>query len=159
VFLAPNCTAEQKEEAYLELKRLWGLYGSCWPLRPGAESKTPPDDNLATYGSTTATGQYLMERAEALLRFDEPLTKQDVLMTRTRVNWVRSSPFQLHTSDGSTVPAEVWELGIKRTSRRKWIRCFDSVSMLIFVVELAGYLLRFECGGQIQFPEGNYNVV
>ncbi|KAJ3426239.1 guanine nucleotide-binding protein g(o) subunit alpha [Anaeramoeba flamelloides] len=61
-------------------------------------------------------------------------TKQDILNCRTRTTGIKDE----HFTSGS-LKFKITDVGGQRNERRKWMHCFQDVTLLIFVASLSGY--------------------
>lgn len=92
------------------------------------------------FWSTDATPYYLDEVVRIAAEDFEP-NEDDFLMTRIRstgvvVTEVIEKPYKFQFVD----------VGGQRSERRKWIHCFDDVSVIVYMVSLPGY-----CQGMVSF--------
>ncbi|GAA6009964.1 hypothetical protein JCM10207_002177, partial [Rhodosporidiobolus poonsookiae] len=64
-------------------------------------------------------------------------TTQDVLRTRVRSTGIVEETFTIREMGGRQLT--VVDVGGQRSERRKWIHCFENISLLIFVVSISEY--------------------
>lgn len=91
------------------------------------------------FWSTDATPYYLDEVVRIASENFEP-NEDDFLMTRIRstgvvVTEMIEKPYKFQFVD----------VGGQRSERRKWIHCFDDVSVIIYMVSLPGYCQGMSC--------------
>ncbi|ODV63830.1 guanine nucleotide-binding protein subunit alpha [Ascoidea rubescens DSM 1968] len=84
---------------------------------------------------------YLMDSAkyffESLSRISSPdyiPTSTDVLRTRKKTSGIFETKFQM-----GNLNIHMYDVGGQRSERKKWIHCFDNVSLIIFCVALSEY--------------------
>jgi guanine nucleotide-binding protein subunit alpha, other len=72
-----------------------------------------------------------------LNRFFDPTYKpsmQDILLCRQKTTGITETSFKIGTREMLVV-----DVGGQKSERRKWIHCFQDVSCILFLVNLAGY--------------------
>jgi len=87
---------------------------------------------------------YYMKHLDRFTEIGFVPTEEDCVMARVRTTGIVVS--KLEEKNKSTNPDEpkslkfeVVDVGGQRNERKKWIHCFDDVSAVLFVVNLAGY--------------------
>ncbi|KAJ3432566.1 guanine nucleotide-binding protein g(o) subunit alpha [Anaeramoeba flamelloides] len=75
-----------------------------------------------------------LDDVERILDPDYIPTVEDIVQSRSRTTGITDIPF----SYGS-LNFRIWDVGGQRNERRKWIHCFQSVTVLLFVVSLSEY--------------------
>ncbi|GAV53575.1 hypothetical protein ZYGR_0AK00770 [Zygosaccharomyces rouxii] len=85
---------------------------------------------------------YLMDSAsyfvENVNRISQPNyipSAQDILRSRQKTSGIFDEVFDV----GSNLKLHIYDVGGQRSERKKWIHCFDSVTIIIFCVPLSEY--------------------
>ncbi|XP_078509924.1 guanine nucleotide-binding protein G(o) subunit alpha-like isoform X2 [Lissotriton helveticus] len=124
----------------LSCRRCCDEYHQVLPFVPCALSRLWADAGVR---ATAARGcefelndsaHYFFEHMTRILSEDFCPTVQDVLRVRVRTCGVLETHFRMR---GLTF--RVYDVGGLRTERRKWIRCFEDVNAVLFVVALGTY--------------------
>ncbi|KAJ1128745.1 hypothetical protein NDU88_007120 [Pleurodeles waltl] len=124
----------------LSCSRCWDEYHQVLPFVHCALNRLWADAGVR---ATAARGceyelndsaHYFFEHMDRILSEDFCPTVQDVLRVRVRTCGVLETHFKMR---GLTF--RVYDVGGLRTERRKWIRCFEDVNAVLFVVALSAY--------------------
>ncbi|KAJ3427468.1 g protein alpha i subunit [Anaeramoeba flamelloides] len=78
--------------------------------------------------------KFFLDDAERILDPDYIPTVNDILKSRSRTTGILDIPFSY-----DSLNFRIWDVGGQRNERRKWIHCFERVSVLLFVVSLSEY--------------------
>ncbi|KAM9745314.1 guanine nucleotide-binding protein G(o) subunit alpha-like [Menidia menidia] len=83
---------------------------------------------------------YFFENMSRIIRPNYIPTETDVLRVRVRTSGIIETQFQ---ANGTIF--RFYDVGGQRSERRKWLRCFDSIHAVLFVVALSDYdMMRLE---------------
>ncbi|XP_077415851.1 guanine nucleotide-binding protein G(o) subunit alpha-like isoform X1 [Vanacampus margaritifer] len=77
---------------------------------------------------------YFFENMSRIIAPNYAPTEQDVLRVRVRTSGIIETQFQAHDRI-----FRLYDVGVQRSDRRKWLRCFDGIQVLLFVVALSSY--------------------
>ncbi|CEP63863.1 guanine nucleotide-binding protein subunit alpha LALA0_S09e04192g [Lachancea lanzarotensis] len=112
--------------------RLAHILAKIWAL--------PSTQDLITGGQRSSF--YLMDSAryfmEDLQRISEPNyrpTVRDVLLSRKKTSGIFDTIVEMDTN----LKLHIYDVGGQRSERKKWIHCFDNVTLIIFCVSLSEY--------------------
>jgi hypothetical protein len=141
----------------VDLHRLWEKHGSVWPLRVSlspavvthshtciythAHKHTHAHARIQTHTHTQGLGALpdpACRAASCGLPNHHAPGHAVCLCASHRV---LSGSFTL-THHTRALPCDVFELGGSRKERYKWVRCFDSMEVVVFVVDIAAYASR-----------------
>ncbi|KAK5781607.1 hypothetical protein RI543_000789 [Arxiozyma heterogenica] len=80
---------------------------------------------------------YFMEKSNLLrITSDKYIPSlQDILRSRQKTSGI----FDTHVNMGSNLKLHFFDVGGQRSERKKWIHCFDNVTLVIFCVSLSEY--------------------
>lgn len=100
---------------------------------------------------------YLMDSAkyfvDDLARISKPNyipNENDIIRSRQKTSGIFENIFDV----GSNLRLHMYDVGGQRSERKKWIHCFDNVTLIIFCVSLSEYdQLLLEDQGQNRFEE------
>lgn len=82
--------------------------------------------------------EYYMSEMDRICEKDYEPNNQDVLRTRIQTKGVASLKF--HFQNGKQrIPFEIYDVGGQKGQRKNWIKCFDNVTCVLFVVSIAEY--------------------
>ncbi|SCU89580.1 LAFA_0E19262g1_1 [Lachancea sp. 'fantastica'] len=112
--------------------RLTDILAKVWSL--------PSTQDLIT--GERRSSFYLMDSAryfmEDLQRISEPTyrpTVRDVLLSRKKTSGIFDTIVEMDTN----LKLHIYDVGGQRSERKKWIHCFDNVTLIIFCVSLSEY--------------------
>ncbi|XP_077382000.1 guanine nucleotide-binding protein G(o) subunit alpha-like isoform X2 [Festucalex cinctus] len=77
---------------------------------------------------------YFFENMSRIIAPNYTPTEQDVLRVRVRTSGIIETQFQVDDKI-----FRLYDVGGQRSDRRKWLRCFDGIQALLFVVALSSY--------------------
>ncbi|MES1920988.1 hypothetical protein MHBO_002593 [Bonamia ostreae] len=77
---------------------------------------------------------YYFDNVERFSRVDFEPTEEDIIMSRVRTTGMIITDFNI-----PPLKYKVVDVGGQRSERKKWLRAFDDVQAILFVVNLAGY--------------------
>lgn len=77
---------------------------------------------------------YMLSNVERIAAADYIPTQADILRTRKKTSGIFDFRFQM-----SGVNMHMFDVGGQRSERKKWIHCFDNVTLIIFCVALSEY--------------------
>lgn len=106
-----------------QMKIVWKDPGMAY-LWQRHRSKLQVQDSLAFY----------MDRIDEIVKPDFLPSSQDVLHVRNRTTGIVEENFRIKNR-----PFLIVDVGGQRSERKKWIKCFQDVTGIIFVASLAGY--------------------
>lgn len=96
------------------------------------------------------SAQYFMENLPRISEPDYLPSEQDILRSRQKTSGIFDSVFDV----GSNLKLHIYDVGGQRSERKKWIHCFDNVTLIIFCVSLSEYnQLLLEDQSQNRFQE------
>ncbi|QLL33754.1 hypothetical protein HG536_0F00790 [Torulaspora globosa] len=96
------------------------------------------------------SASYYLENLTRIARSDYIPNEQDILRSRQKTSGLFDSVFDL----GSNLKLHIYDVGGQRSERKKWIHCFDNVTLIIFCVSLSEYdQLLLEDQDQNRFQE------
>ncbi|KAJ6244094.1 guanine nucleotide-binding protein g(o) subunit alpha [Anaeramoeba flamelloides] len=78
--------------------------------------------------------KFFLDNTEQILDPEYIPTVEDILKSRSRTTGIADIPFSY-----DSLNFRIWDVGGQRNERRKWIHCFERVSVVIFVVSLSEY--------------------
>lgn len=81
------------------------------------------------------SSSYFLSNLERITQPDYIPTNNDVLRTRKKTSGIYDFKFQM----GSGLNVQMYDVGGQRSERKKWIHCFDNVTLIIFCVALSEY--------------------
>mmetsp|Transcript_6511 Transcript_6511/g.10026 ORF Transcript_6511/g.10026 Transcript_6511/m.10026 type:complete len:426 (+) Transcript_6511:42-1319(+) len=83
---------------------------------------------------------YLAENMIRIAAEDFVPSEEDMVMARVRTTGIVKTQFDHKVAEKpNVVTYEVVDVGGQRSERKKWLHCFDNVSAVLFVSNLAGY--------------------
>jgi len=80
------------------------------------------------------SANYFLDQLEDLTRVDYLPTDQDILHARVRTTGIIENDFIIDNNKFKMV-----DVGGQRNERKKWIHCFDNVTAVLFVADMAAY--------------------
>jgi len=80
------------------------------------------------------SANYFLDQIEDLTRVDYLPTDQDILHARVRTTGIIENDFIIDNNKFKMV-----DVGGQRNERKKWIHCFDNVTAVLFVADMAAY--------------------
>lgn len=96
------------------------------------------------------SANYYMENLARISKQGYIPDEQDILRSRQKTSGIFDNVFDM----GSNLKLHIYDVGGQRSERKKWIHCFDNVTMIIFCVSLSEYDQQLlEDGGQNRFQE------
>lgn len=96
------------------------------------------------------SARYYLENLPRISKPDYVPNEQDILRSRQKTSGIFDSVFDV----GSNLKLHIYDVGGQRSERKKWIHCFDNVTLIIFCVSLSEYdQLLLEDQGQNRFQE------
>lgn len=96
------------------------------------------------------SASYYLENLKRLSKADYIPNEQDILRSRQKTSGIFDSVFDM----GNNLKLHIYDVGGQRSERKKWIHCFDNVTLIIFCVSLSEYdQLLLEDQGQNRFQE------
>lgn len=78
---------------------------------------------------------YFLSDIDRLVEPDYIPSQQDILRTRKKTSGIYDFKFQM----SSGLKIHMYDVGGQRSERKKWIHCFDNVTLIIFCVALSEY--------------------
>lgn len=108
-----------------KLKKLWG--------DKAIQNVLPQRSKFQLYDST----EYFYNKIDEIGKSDYIPSFDDLLRTRVKTTGINNADF---TIDGNEF--RLFDVGGQRNERKKWIKCFDHVKAVLFVVSLAEYDLK-----------------
>ena len=78
---------------------------------------------------------YFMENFTRITSLNYRPTQQDILRSRQMTSGI----FDTVIDVGSDIKMHIYDVGGQRSERKKWIHCFDNVTLVIFCVSLSEY--------------------
>lgn len=81
------------------------------------------------------SAKYYLENLTRIAKADYIPNEQDILRSRQKTSGIFDSVFDL----GSNLKLHIYDVGGQRSERKKWIHCFDNVTLIIFCVSLSEY--------------------
>jgi len=78
--------------------------------------------------------EYFLDKLDLVSSQGYLPTQQDILQTRVRTTGIVESQFAVDNNKFS-----LYDVGGQRNERKKWIHCFENVSVVIFVVAMSEY--------------------
>lgn len=78
---------------------------------------------------------YFLSDIDRLVAPDYIPSQQDILRTRKKTSGIYDFKFQMSTG----LNIHMYDVGGQRSERKKWIHCFDNVTLIIFCVALSEY--------------------
>lgn len=96
------------------------------------------------------SASYYMENLSRISKPDYIPNEQDILRSRQKTSGIFDNVFDM----GSNLKFHIYDVGGQRSERKKWIHCFDNVTLIIFCVSLSEYDQQLlEDQGQNRFQE------
>jgi len=80
------------------------------------------------------SAKYFFDRLEDITTVDYMPTDQDILHARVRTTGIIENDFIIDNNKFKMV-----DVGGQRNERKKWIHCFDNVTAVLFVADMAAY--------------------
>lgn len=122
------------------LKKLWNLRSSQKLINSPERSSFYLMDSA----------KYFMDNIDRITEKDYVPTLQDILRSRQKTTGI----FDTHISLGSNSNLHLFDVGGQRSERKKWIHCFDNVTLIIYCISLSEYdQSLLEDDGQNRFHE------
>lgn len=81
------------------------------------------------------SANYFIENIDRISQANYIPTAQDILRSRQKTSGIFDEVFDV----GSNLKLHIYDVGGQRSERKKWIHCFDNVTMIIFCVPLSEY--------------------
>jgi len=78
--------------------------------------------------------KYFLDQVDDLIRIDYLPTDKDIIHARARTTGIIENDFVIDHNKFKMV-----DVGGQRNERKKWIHCFDSVTAVLFVADMAAY--------------------
>ncbi|CAI4419392.1 BFH_collapsed_G0014710.mRNA.1.CDS.1 [Saccharomyces cerevisiae] len=78
---------------------------------------------------------YFMENFTRITSPNYRPTQQDILRSRQMTSGIFDTVIDM----GSDIKMHIYDVGGQRSERKKWIHCFDNVTLVIFCVSLSEY--------------------
>ncbi|XP_061830131.1 guanine nucleotide binding protein (G protein) alpha v1 isoform X1 [Nerophis lumbriciformis] len=110
--------------------RIFGSDCVVIPLTSQGTERVPP---LCEPSIETST-QLFFENMSRIIAPNYVPTERDVLRVRVRTCGIIETQFQVND-----VIFRLYDVGGQRSERRKWLRCFDCIQAVLFVVALSSY--------------------
>src|SRR5699024_6028575 len=79
--------------------------------------------------------QYFMQNIDRIASAQYIPNTDDILRTRKKTSGIYDFRFQM----GNGLKIHMYDVGGQRSERKKWIHCFDNVTLIIFCVALLEY--------------------
>lgn len=122
------------------LLKLWNL----------ESTKALLNDNRRSEFYLMDSASYFIDNLERISKENYIPNEQDVLRSRQKTSGIFDNVFDV----GSNLKLHMYDVGGQRSERKKWIHCFDNVTVIIFCVSLPEYdQLLLEDQGQNRFQE------
>ncbi|KAF9409061.1 guanine nucleotide-binding protein subunit alpha [Podila epigama] len=80
------------------------------------------------------SAQYYFDSIERISKSDYTPTDQDVLRSRVKTTGINETTFLV-----GDLTYRMFDVGGQRSERRKWIRCFEDVTAIVFLVAISEY--------------------
>jgi len=80
------------------------------------------------------SAEYYFDNAQNFAKPDFVPSEDDMVMARARTTGIIESFFKANDINWRVV-----DVGGQRSERKKWIKCFDDVKAILFVINLGGY--------------------
>lgn len=95
----------------------------------------------SNYQLPTDTIEYFFDKAKTVMRPDYLPNTQDLLHCRIHSTGVKSETFKMpgSSSDPDDIYFRLLDVGGQRSERKKWVRCFENVTAVIYVVAISEY--------------------
>lgn len=81
------------------------------------------------------SASYFVENVNRIAQPNYIPSAQDILRSRQKTSGIFDEVFDV----GSNLKLHIYDVGGQRSERKKWIHCFDSVTIIIFCVPLSEY--------------------
>lgn len=81
------------------------------------------------------SASYYMENLPRISKADYIPDEQDILRSRQKTSGIFDNVFDM----GGNLKFHIYDVGGQRSERKKWIHCFDNVTLIIFCVSLSEY--------------------
>lgn len=81
------------------------------------------------------SAQYFLDNLARISELNYIPNEQDILRSRQKTSGIFDSVFDV----GSNLKLHMYDVGGQRSERKKWIHCFDNVTLIIFCVSLSEY--------------------
>ncbi|QLQ78596.1 hypothetical protein HG537_0A08430 [Torulaspora globosa] len=107
------------------LRKLWDL--------PSTQQLIEGKNRSQFYLMDSAS--YFLENLTRIAKANYIPNEQDILRSRQKTSGIFDSVFDL----GSNLKLHIYDVGGQRSERKKWIHCFDNVTLIIFCVSLSEY--------------------
>jgi len=82
---------------------------------------------------------YYFENVERFCDPEFSPNEDDCVMARIITTGIVTTEFSKQTNEAVPISYQVIDVGGQRNERRKWIHCFDDVTAIVYLVNLAGY--------------------
>jgi len=83
--------------------------------------------------------EYYFENVERFCDPEFSPNEDDCVMARIITTGIVTTEFAKQTNDAVPISYQLIDVGGQRNERRKWIHCFDDVTAIVYLVNLAGY--------------------
>eukprot|EP00456_Euglypha_rotunda_P006148 TRINITY_DN11047_c0_g1_i10.p1 TRINITY_DN11047_c0_g1~~TRINITY_DN11047_c0_g1_i10.p1 ORF type:complete len:179 (+),score=21.79 TRINITY_DN11047_c0_g1_i10:317-853(+) len=121
-------------EAADHIKKLWADAGIRATFDARAKFQVPD------------SAVYFFENIDRIAKDDYSPTYEDILRCRSRTTGIVETEFQIKND-----LFKIMDVGGQRSERKKWIRCFEDVTAVIFVAEI-GRAVQQECRDRSRMP-------
>ena len=109
-----------------------GVISELWSLPSTQELINGPNASKFYLMDSTP---YFMENFSRITSPNYRPTQQDILRSRQMTSGIFDTVIDM----GSDIKMHIYDVGGQRSERKKWIHCFDNVTLVIFCVSLSEY--------------------
>lgn len=111
---------------------LFPILSKLWKL-PSTQNLITGEESSSFYLMDSAG--YFMENLDRISQENYQPTITDILRTRKKTSGIFDTVINMDNS----LKLHIFDVGGQRSERKKWIHCFDNVTMVIFCVSLSEY--------------------
>ncbi|QHS72802.1 guanine nucleotide-binding protein subunit alpha [Saccharomyces paradoxus] len=109
-----------------------GIISTLWALPSTQDLVNGPNASKFYLMDSTP---YFMENFTRITSPNYRPTQQDILRSRQMTSGIFDTVIDM----GSDIKMHIYDVGGQRSERKKWIHCFDNVTLVIFCVSLSEY--------------------
>jgi len=116
---------------YRELEQIGEMIETLWK-DPGVKKIYAARSN---YQLPTDTIHYFFEKAKTVMTKEYLPSQDDLLYCRIHSTGVKTENFSM----GDNLKFRLLDVGGQRSERKKWVRCFENVTAVLYVVAISEY--------------------
>lgn len=117
---------------YKDVEDIGSLIKDLW----GRDAVKLAYSQRANYQLPTDTIHYFFDKAQDIMQDDYLPSQEDLLHCRIHSTGVKSETFSM---EDDSLQFRLLDVGGQRSERKKWVRCFENVTAVLYVVAISEY--------------------